>query len=930
MEGWMLLLGLIACSLVASPAMAVLAYRRAGRLETRFGLLRADFKRLEEKVRRAGVGPADAKPLATQPEAAKAPPPAPSSAKPPKEPEEKPEGRAAQEPKPQSRIPATLPPPRPASTGASGRWDLAARLRLEESLTSRWLVWLGGITIALGGVFLIKYSIDHGLLSPVFRILLGMLLGLSLMAGGEWLRRRPLQRAIARLKPDFVPLALTGAGLCIAFGSVYAGHALYGLYSAAVAFAALVAVSASALALSLLQGPFVAVLGVLGAMIVPFLISLNGTSAWGLFLYLIAVTASAVAIVRYKDWWWLVALAIGGSLLWSLLWIGGTYWIGDLLPLSLHLFAVLGLAFVARPKELIGPKAKDSHTFDPRTWVVPQVLAVSTSAAVAFLMLLLVEQDAHRSGALLAALLMTSVLAVAALRVRALEVLLPLGALLAVAVLASWDLHDAVLVLQDRTNAIGLWIFLDSYGEFSELRRFLVVSALVGLGFGAFAYYGLWRAPRPELWAALSGAVPLVTVIVGYGRTSSFDSDLSWGAIGLALSGVLTLAAQQVAERRGQPRIEAALGIYVLAAFSALSLAATMALEMSWLTVALSLNLAAAGWIHQRMKIALLRPAALVMAAAILLRLVFVQDLLGSVIVPRMDPLWVLYSYGLPAALFAAAAYWFRSTADDLLVTVLESAALGVAVATVNMMIRQFFGDDLASRDGYSLLEQSLHSIAWLVSGTALYRRNRKAPRIVTAWGARLLLGAATLQVVALQVVLTNPLLTGEDVGGTVFFNKLLLAYLVPAVIGLAVLWLARQQGHERVLRAAAGLAFGLVFVWLTLEVRHLFQGGVLDVGAVSDAEGYSYSVAWMLYAGALLALGVLLNESALRHAGLGLVLLVVAKVFIWDMAGLAGLYRAASFLGLGLSLVAIGFFYQRFFRPQMQPGEGEVLENET
>ena len=40
---------------------------------------------------------------------------------------------------------------------------------------------------------------------------------------------------------------------------------------------------------------------------------------------------------------------------------------------------------------------------------------------------------------------------------------------------------------------------------------------------------------------------------------------------------------------------------------------------------------------------------------------------------------------------------------------------------------------------------------------------------------------------------------------------------------------------------------------------------------------------------------------------------LVVLKVFLSDMSGLEGLYRIASFIGLGLSLVGIGWLYQRF-----------------
>lgn len=45
-------------------------------------------------------------------------------------------------------------PPAPAGKG----W--------EEILVENWLVWLGGVALALGGAFLVKLSIDYGLLAP--------------------------------------------------------------------------------------------------------------------------------------------------------------------------------------------------------------------------------------------------------------------------------------------------------------------------------------------------------------------------------------------------------------------------------------------------------------------------------------------------------------------------------------------------------------------------------------------------------------------------------------------------------------------------------------------------------------------------------------------------------------------------------------------
>src|SRR5687768_153035 len=118
-----------------------------------------------------------------------------------------------------------------------------ARAGLEERLTSRWLVWLGAVALVLAGIFLIKYSIDNALLTPAMRATFGLLLGIALTLGGEWLRRRPMQKEIAALKPDYVPGALTSAGLFISFASIFAAYALLDLLSPTVAFIGLAIVA---------------------------------------------------------------------------------------------------------------------------------------------------------------------------------------------------------------------------------------------------------------------------------------------------------------------------------------------------------------------------------------------------------------------------------------------------------------------------------------------------------------------------------------------------------------------------------------------------------------------------------------------------------------------------------------------------------------
>ena len=65
-------------------------------------------------------------------------------------------------------------------------------------------------------------------------------------------------------------------------------------------------------------------------------------------------------------------------------------------------------------------------------------------------------------------------------------------------------------------------------------------------------------------------------------------------------------------------------------------------------------------------------------------------------------------------------------------------------------------------------------------------------------------------------------------------------------------------------------------------------------------------------YGAALLGLGIRRDHHKLRLAGLAIGAVVAVKAFVFDMSALSGLYRAASFLGLGASIVGLAYLYQR------------------
>jgi uncharacterized membrane protein len=72
-------------------------------------------------------------------------------------------------------------------------------------------------------------------------------------------------------------------------------------------------------------------------------------------------------------------------------------------------------------------------------------------------------------------------------------------------------------------------------------------------------------------------------------------------------------------------------------------------------------------------------------------------------------------------------------------------------------------------------------------------------------------------------------------------------------------------------------------------------------------------SIAWAAYSLALLVLGLQARLAAARWASLALLFLTIAKVFLLDLGRLDGLWRAASMLGLAVSLLLVSFLYQRF-----------------
>lgn len=232
-------------------------------------------------------------------------------------------------------------------------------------------------------------------------------------------------------------------------------------------------------------------------------------------------------------------------------------------------------------------------------------------------------------------------------------------------------------------------------------------------------------------------------------------------------------------------------------------------------------------------------------------------------------------------------------------------------------------------------LEREWITIGWSLEAlalTLLWRRSDHAGLKYLAF--------ALAAVVGVRLVL-NPYVLGYYERSPVrIFNWLSYTYLVPAAALFGIWALSRAleverrrawekpffpSAHPILAQLAAGAAFLVLFVWVNLTIVDWYlTGPELTIPTERlAARDLSMSIAWALFALALLGIGLARKSTALRVTSLGLVLVTCGKVFLYDLAHLSDLYRVASLAGLAVSLIVISFVYQRFvFRSASAPPE--------
>lgn len=773
---------------------------------------------------------------------------------------------------------------------------------IETALGTRWAVWVGGLALALGGLFLIRYSIEAGIFGPGTRLAMAGMLGLVLVGGGEFVRRTGFKVPVEGAAGAYVPGILTAAGAFTLFGTIYAAHGVYGFLGPGPAFFLLGVIGVATIAAALVHGQALAGVGLLGAMLVPLLVSSQSPNVWALFGYLAIVLVANTIVARMRDWNLLAAAGFAGTGLWTLVYLGDAPSVDFIVVMftSIITLATLALAWLS-------PGDDDAETDWPT--IVPALFVALTAA-------ILLAHPAYQAvgGTSYGAVLIFALLLVAFYRRSALPLVHAAG-IATVVVFAK-----AALVGTFAFQFAGGDLSFEGFAESPYLATLIPAGIVLAIVFLVDGFWSAWRsigsAPaRAAVWAGWGTLVPLVVLASLWVAFGDLGRDIGYAAAALVLAAILATGGEVLARRENPPlQGGAAVSFALVGAAVATMLMLHMAFGPLWTTMfagAFALLPALATRLRIYPVLGWLSAGAVLV---VLGRVAFDPTIVGAFALGR-TPVFnaLLPGYGVPALAFGFAAWQLARTTAGRPRLVMEAAAALMALLTLAMLVRHAMNAGVIDASAPTLAEQAIYTLIALGFGAILISIDMRSPSAVLRVGSLAAGVVSVALVVAQHFVVLNPLFTDESTGTIPFFNLLFLGYLLPAIAAGALALYARGKRPKWYSAMLGLLAAALLFVYATLSVRRLFQGEhIAWWGGMGQLETYAYSALWLAMGVGLLVAGVSLRSQMLRIASAVLVAVAVAKVFIFDMSQLEGVLRALSFIGLGAVLIGIGLFYQK------------------
>jgi uncharacterized membrane protein len=842
-------------------------------------LLRADVKYLHRRVRELEERQSLEEAMAREPIAVPPPPPVRAAAK---------ARRAAVV---TASVPPTASPPpdlEPKPAPQARRTSPFADLSFEGLIGGKLPIWVGGISLVFAGFFLVRFTIEAGLFGPGARAITAALFAFAMIALSEFGGRLP------KIGPSFAAdprlgQSLAGAGIATLYGTLYMAAEIYGLVGIGAAFVLVVLTTALAFALALRHGPPTALMGLIGGFAAPWAAGMGASNLPTLLLYLAVFIAALFGLAVWRRWLWLLVLASGGGLAWSLAMLATA---NSNLGLLAGFIALTGGAALLAAQRFEGANG---------LWL--QLARYAPMAvALAQLAILLPKTGFSATGWIFYFAL--SILAIAlAWRERA---LLPMVA--------------AALVI--ALGPLGL-AWAENGASSINIAVALAITALFGAA-------GHIRARTSEASASYWAIIALAAPALVWFTTSlahHADADRIWGALAVAaaLPAVWTAWEWHATRRPAivQPWASGTAALLIWAAFLlwidsgwAASYSAIVALGVAaWARVTGGL------WERRIARIPLFAAMAIGFALSYRFTEAIGASLSGvGAFYNLLPPIGEAWRTTLVPALLIGAIAWTPAFASGRRTRALALFAGGSGIAAFIWLIAKQPAQIVSPSDFIRIgfAERAVFTQLLFLAGWLALQRGGSTLRTV----GLALSAVAFFRTVWFDLLVHNPVLDPQAVGPVPVAN------LLTGHLALVALWLWLFAAHVPTRFRGTTRGASLAFMVLTVlaAIRQAVQGNLVSGAIIDTGENYLYSAGLLALAIIWLAVGIRRASKLLRVAGLLLLTIVTFKVFLIDAAALTGLLRIVSFLGLGFALIGIGWAYGRLMR---QSGGGNSKAQE-
>lgn len=166
-------------------------------------------------------------------------------------------------------------------------------INLEKFIGENIISKIGIVILIIGVAIGTKYSIEHDLISPLTRVILGYLVGVGLLGLGMKLKKA---------YKNFSAVLVSGS-ITIFYLMTYAAYSFYQLFPQSLAFTMMVVFTIFAVLTALnYKNQIIAHIGLVGAYAVPFLLSENSENVSVLYMYMTIINIGILLIAIKKYW----------------------------------------------------------------------------------------------------------------------------------------------------------------------------------------------------------------------------------------------------------------------------------------------------------------------------------------------------------------------------------------------------------------------------------------------------------------------------------------------------------------------------------------------------------------------------------------------------------------------------------------------------